>query len=277
MFKPLVSIITPSYNQDKYIEDCILSVKNQTFQHIEHIIVDACSTDKTDEIINKHLNTYNLKYLMEPDDGPAHALNKGFNLAKGDIFCWLNSDDFYLHKEVIQTVVDYFSKYENMDVITGCGYHVDNNGKWIRPIITDHKKISYDKMKYADAMLQPSTFWKKDVHVSLDKQLHFTFDWVFFLQLFINGANVLSVHDYFSAYRVHVLSRTVYDSAGRKKEVAGVLKNNFGIISVQYLWGVYIYMLYKMAEITRLQFIKNFAILSNQIMNKLTSGRVISG
>lgn len=276
MTSPLVSIVTPSYNQANYIEDCILSVKKQTYSNIEHIIIDACSNDNTKEIISNYVDSYNLKYLIEPDDGPAQALNKGFNLAQGDIFCWLNSDDYYLNNQAIQRVIDYYNLYDSVDVITGRGYEVDCDGKWIRPVITEHKMISVEKIKNTAAMLQPATFWKAEVHLTLNEELQYVFDWVLFIKLFLNGANVLSVNDYFSAYRIHESSRTAYDNADRKREVAGVLKSNFGKFSTQYLWGIYIFFLYKLSEVVKLSVVKDFAILSNQLMNKLSFGRVVS-
>jgi len=276
MSKLLVSIVTPSFNQGDFIDDCIQSIKNQTYDNIEHIIIDACSTDNTKEILDKHKGTYNLKFLIEPDSGPANAINKGFNLAKGDLFCWLNSDDYYLHKEVIQTVINYFEKYKTIDLVTGCGYKVDSSGKWIEPIINRHEKITKNRIRYEDSMLQPSTFWKKEVHVHLNEKLKYVFDWILFLQFFKNGANVLSVYDYLSAYRIHDLSRTYIDNSDRKKEIANVLKVNFGAFSIQYFWGFYMYLLYKLSDVTSFGIFKRFAILSNMMMNKISVGRIVS-
>lgn len=272
---PLVTIITPSFNQGQFIEDCITSIKNQSYANIEHIIVDACSTDNTGEILEKYRGSYNVKIIIEPDNGPAEALNKGFNIAKGDILCWLNSDDYYIDQQVIATVVSYFEEFENLDIVTGCGYQVDKNKNFITPILS-HKKLSYKRMKYADYILQPATFWKSRVHVRLDQSLQFTFDWVMFLQMFMNGAAVLVSDDFFSAYRMYDTNRTACDTAARKQEVANVIKNNFGVFSFQYFWAQHIYWLYKLSEITKMKFLKSIAIMSNKIMNKISFGRIVS-
>ena len=102
---PLVSIVTPSYNQGKFIEDTILSVKNQSYPNIEHIVVDAGSTDGTLKILRKYEKEYNLKWVSEPDEGQSDAVNKGFEMAKGEIVDWINSDDVYFDTMTISYVV----------------------------------------------------------------------------------------------------------------------------------------------------------------------------
>jgi glycosyltransferase involved in cell wall biosynthesis len=88
-----ISIITPSYNQGRFIEDAILSVLSQGYADFEHIVIDNCSTDNTLDILKKYPH---VKWVSEPDQGQSHALNKGFHRSTGEILCWLNCDDFYL-------------------------------------------------------------------------------------------------------------------------------------------------------------------------------------
>src|SRR5258708_17772127 len=88
-----ISIITPSYNQGRFIEDAIQAVLAQDYPDFEHIIVDNCSSDNTLEILRKYPH---LKWVSEPDEGQSDALNKGFGLSGGEVLGWLNCDDFYL-------------------------------------------------------------------------------------------------------------------------------------------------------------------------------------
>src|SRR6201996_1418400 len=88
-----ISIITPSFNQGRFIEDAIRSVLAQNYPDIEHIVVDNCSTDGTLDVLRKYPH---IKWVSEPDRGQSHALNKGFRMATGDVLAWLNCDDFYL-------------------------------------------------------------------------------------------------------------------------------------------------------------------------------------
>ena len=92
---PKISIVMPSYNQAEFIEKSILSVLNQDYKNIELIIIDGGSNDGTIEIIKKYQD-YIFFWVSEKDKGQSDALNKGFKLASGEIYGWLNSDDIYL-------------------------------------------------------------------------------------------------------------------------------------------------------------------------------------
>ena len=91
---PLVTIVTPSYNQGRFIEETILSVLNQDYPSIEYIVMDGGSTDQTLDILRKY--TGRLTWYSEKDKGQSDAINKGLRLAKGEILAYLNSDDTYL-------------------------------------------------------------------------------------------------------------------------------------------------------------------------------------
>lgn len=109
--KPKIAIVTPTYNSGYYLENCILSIKNQTYQNFEHIIVDGGSNDNTLEIIKKYENLYPMRWISEPDNGMYDAINKGFGMAEGDVYAWLNSDDFYF-PWTLQVVARAFEKKE---------------------------------------------------------------------------------------------------------------------------------------------------------------------
>ena len=106
---PKVSIITVAYNSRSTIEDTILSVLNQDYGNIEHIIVDGQSNDGTTAIIKQHLNKIAV-YLSEPDNGIYDAMNKGLELATGDIIATLNSDDVYASQTIVGQMVDFMQR-----------------------------------------------------------------------------------------------------------------------------------------------------------------------
>lgn len=93
---PKITIVTACYNSEEYLEDCIRSIKNQTYDNLEHIIVDGKSTDHTLEIIKKYENCYNMRWISERDNGMYDAICKGSHMGTGEICAWLNSDDMYL-------------------------------------------------------------------------------------------------------------------------------------------------------------------------------------
>ena len=108
---PKISIVTPSYNQGNFLEETILSVINEEYPNLEYVIIDGGSTDNSKEIIKKYENklTY---WVSEKDNGQTEAINKGFKLVTGDIFNWLNSDDF-LEEGALFKIGEQFSNNKN--------------------------------------------------------------------------------------------------------------------------------------------------------------------
>ena len=112
-----ISVITVSKNSKKFLEENILSLKNQSYRDYEHIIIDGASTDGTQKIIQKHEK--DIKYwISEPDQGLYDAMNKGIKKSTGDIIGILNSDDFY-YKDALKIVNNYFNKHKNIDFLFG--------------------------------------------------------------------------------------------------------------------------------------------------------------
>jgi glycosyltransferase involved in cell wall biosynthesis len=112
-----ISIITATYNSEAHIADCVRSVNSQTYDNIEHIIIDGASKDNTINIIEETPNRVT-KIVSEPDKGIYDAMNKGIKAATGDVIGILNSDDFFTSDDVIETVVDAFSN-SDIDALYG--------------------------------------------------------------------------------------------------------------------------------------------------------------
>lgn len=139
-----ISIITATHNSQAYISDCIKSVNNQTYNNIEHIIVDGASKDKTLEIINSTPNRIT-KVISEPDKGIYDAMNKGIKAATGDIVGILNSDDFFTSDDIIETVVNNLKK-DNIDALYGDVHFVNPDDL--------SKTVRY----YSSAIFKPALF-----------------------------------------------------------------------------------------------------------------------
>ena len=108
-----ISIITVSLNSESFINDCLASVNQQNYNDIEHIIIDGGSTDKTINIVKKY--SHIKKIVSEPDKGIYDAMNKGIEIATGEIIGFLNSDDFYANDYVLSNVADIFIKQNHVD------------------------------------------------------------------------------------------------------------------------------------------------------------------
>ena len=216
---PSVSIVTPSYNQDKFIEDTILSVKNQNYPNIEHIIVDGCSTDNTMEILKKYEGTYSMRWISELDEGQSDALNKGFKMANGEIIGWLNSDDAYLSIHTISDVVKYFKKHNNAKIIYGDMIYIDYKNN-IGLIMPTYPIFIYSMLKKYNFIFQPSTFFRRDIidKYCLDKNLHYVMDYDFWLKIgkvykFYHIPKILS------CFRIHDRSKGESQSLKMKNEL----------------------------------------------------------
>lgn len=145
--KPLVSIVTPSFNSGKYLEECIQSILSQDYQKIEHIIQDAVSTDNITKKILKKFKTSKYKHRVhifsEPDNGQSDGLNKAIQKARGDILLVLNADDCLL-PHAVSWAIENFRKYPKVAVIYGDVYTIDEKGEII-DIFKAHE-FSFEKL-----------------------------------------------------------------------------------------------------------------------------------
>ncbi|EKD52306.1 MAG: glycosyl transferase family 2 [uncultured bacterium] len=129
-----ISVVTPSYNQGRFIQRCIDSVRSQQGVEIEHVILDNCSTDETREHIRAYQNepgAVEVKIIIAPDKGQTDAINRGFRMATGNVVCWLNTDEYY-DQGALSKVVEHFEKHPDVDVVFGDCAFVDQNGKLLK-------------------------------------------------------------------------------------------------------------------------------------------------
>ena len=125
----LVSIVTPSYNQSRYLEETIRSVLSQDYPHIEYLIVDGGSTDGTLDIIKKHEDRL-AWWVSEKDKGQTDAINKGFARAKGEILAWINSDDIY-ESGAVAAAVRYLQEHPETGMVYGDCNFINESGEVI--------------------------------------------------------------------------------------------------------------------------------------------------
>jgi glycosyltransferase involved in cell wall biosynthesis len=181
--KPLVSVVTPSYNQGRFIEENILSVKSQDYPNIEHIVVDGGSKDETVKILKKYEGTYNLRWVSEPDEGHADAVNKGFAMAQGEIIGWLNSDDVYFDRGTISAVVEAFQKHPEADIIYGDVAFIWEDGTILR--VQCVPSFRYSRLLRGCFLEQPGVFFRWSVveKHKLDKRLRVAIDYEYWLRI----------------------------------------------------------------------------------------------
>jgi glycosyltransferase involved in cell wall biosynthesis len=239
---PLISIVTPSFNQGKFLAKTIESVIGQAGDFlIDYIIVDGASSDNSVDIIRQYeemllhgewpINCRGIRYrwLSEADKGQSDALGKGFRMAEGDIFAWLNSDDTYL-SGALQNVADTFHSSPGIALIYGDAHYCGNAGSIIGRYRTE--KFDYGKLAWFNFICQPSTFFRRDVFEAvggLDDSLHFAMDYDLWLRIGKRfPCRYLPL--FLSTYRLHESSKTVSDKTlmDNAEEGLSVAMKHFG-------------------------------------------------
>jgi glycosyltransferase involved in cell wall biosynthesis len=183
MTLPLISVITPSYNQAEFIAETIESVLTQDYTRREYLILDGASTDGSVDIIRRYAEQLDY-WVSEPDRGQSHAINKGFALAHGDVLTWLNSDDVFL-PGALSAVADCFARHPEVDLVYGDFVYTDLKGKVLRRRKV-FPKISYDQLVGHDYLGQPAVFFRRGLleQVGLvDESLYYSMDWDLFLRM----------------------------------------------------------------------------------------------
>jgi len=228
--KPLVSIITPSYNQGKYIRQTIESVLSQDYVNIEYIIVDGCSTDNTLDIIREYKGK--LTYISEKDNGQSDAINKGFKMAKGDIVAWLNSDDVY-EPGCVSRAVEEFEKDKKLGLVYGDGYIIDETGNKLK-VFEYTQEFDYWKLvNFWDYIMQPATFFRRETLQKvgyLDVSLHYCMDWDLWIKL-AAISEVKYIPELLACSREYGETKTSTGGDKRLEEIVALLQKYSGKVS----------------------------------------------
>ncbi len=158
---PRITVVTPSYNQEQFIEYTLRSVLNQEYPNLEYIVIDGASTDGSVDIIRRYAG--HLAYwVSEPDEGQTDALIKGFSRATGNIFCYLNSDDLF-EPGTLREVAKFFLEHRKARAVYGDSIWIDVEGRPIKPK-KEHPFNRFIWLYDYDFIPQPSTFWRRDIY-----------------------------------------------------------------------------------------------------------------
>jgi GT2 family glycosyltransferase len=218
----LVSIITPSFNQAKYLEQTIRSVLDQNYPSIEYIVIDGASNDGSLEIIKKYGDKL-AYWISEKDSGQAEAINKGFARASGEVVAWLNSDDYYL-PDTISRAVKAFEENPDVVLIYANMLAVDEHGKTFNTL--KYKQLSLEDLLCFQIIGQPTVFMRRSAlqkTSGLNPSFHYLLDHLLWIQLAQHG-KILHVDQTWSAARYHAEAKNRAKAAEFGREAFRILE-----------------------------------------------------
>ena len=228
---PRISVITPSYNQAKYLEQCIRSVLDQNYPQVEYMIIDGGSSDESQAIILKYAGRL-AYWVSEPDRGQSDALNKGFRRASGDLVAWLNADDFYL-TNALERVAEAYLRDPHASFYFGNGWRVDEKGDYKSDYfpgggVTFNREALIHGLNF---ILQPATFIRRTALEQagyLDEQLHYALDTDLWIRLSAL-ANPVPVQAFLAASREYAQAKSSKGSFERLEELRRVAEMHSGL------------------------------------------------
>jgi len=207
-------VVTPSFNQAEYLEETIRSVLLQGYPNLEYIIIDGASVDGSREVLQKYSDRIDY-WVSEPDEGQAHALNKGFARASGDWLTWLNSDDVFL-PEALWAVAKHIRAQPSADWFVGTTIVTDAGLRPVRrfdPVCNSDDWLDFlcTKRGTGTSLPQPGNFWSRRAWESagpLDETLRYVMDYEYWTRLARSGYRPLLIDVELAMFRLTESSKS---------------------------------------------------------------------
>ena len=225
---PRITIVTPSYQQGRFLDRTIYSVVSQRYPALEYVVQDGGSSDQTLEVLRR-FDPFLTRWASEADGGQADAINRGFQQTTGDLMAWLNSDDMLLPGSLAY-VARFFVEHPGVDVVYGHRLMIDENdgqiGAWTLP---RHDDLA---LTLADYVPQETLFWRRSVWEAaggrVDPSFEYALDWDLLLRFRDVGGKMVRLPRYLGAFRVHDDQKTTVSHALGLEECTRLRKRVHG-------------------------------------------------
>jgi glycosyltransferase involved in cell wall biosynthesis len=225
---PLVTIVTPSFNQGEFIRATIESVLSQDYAELEYLIVDGGSTDQTASVARDYASR--LTFISEPDRGQSHAINKGFRRSRGEYLAWLNSDDVFL-PGAVRCAAAALNNHSHLAAVYGEGYLMDRAGS-LTGRFPHTRPFDFPRLLYfSDYILQQTVFFRKSVFQRigpLDEDLHYVMDWDILIRI-AKRFELGYIPEYMACLREYPEAKSFSGGAARIEEIRRILIRHTGL------------------------------------------------
>jgi glycosyltransferase involved in cell wall biosynthesis len=239
-----ISIVTPSFNRDKYLEETILSVVEQNYPALEYFIIDGGSSDNSKEIIRKFENKL-AYWVSEPDGGMYNAIQKGFEKSTGEIMAWINSDDKYM-PDAFQIVNQVFRSNSDIEWIIGMPAFYNEIGQCVK--VTTQRKWSESRFWVGDYkwIQQESVFWRRSLWEKAGGYIDSSFKYAGDFELwtrFLQHAKLYPVCTPLSGFRLHGNQISLDFNEEYENEASSIIKKSkikpsISLTILKFIWSV---------------------------------------